>query len=461
MKGRLFMAGMGFCLVLLASPARAGGLFQRAPSSSDTGSCCPEQPSSAQAPIMPGADEMLRPEGFPTNFPPGMMGQAPGAPGTGAQPTETGTAAPSTFAPGLFGDLALPFPAIVRVPPGLAPRDIIFASPTSTLPLAIVFPRQILILTTNPNPRTVTFMGPFVLGPHFIIAPNLVPRPTAPVAAPPVQPTPALVSTLPFHTSFKAAENESPRPTDRAYVTYNYYSDVLASGSAASVPNFSSAVIHREVAGIEKTFLDGNASIGVRIPFFQVFGGGPVIDGETKLGDSQIGDVSLIFKYAFYLDKETGNVFSGGMVLTMPSGPALPIPGESDLNSTVFQPWLGGIYNGENWFVQSFTSLAVPTDARDVTLFFESIGMGYWLYRSNDRDAKLRGIIPDAEFHANIPLNHHNLESTPVGFPYNVDFTGGCYFLFKKFSIGLAASTPITGPRPYGFEALANLNYRW
>ena len=39
-----------------------------------------------------------------------------------------------------------------------------------------------------------------------------------------------------------------------------------------------------------------------------------------------------------------------------------------------------------------------------------------------------------------------------------LDFTGGCYFVFKRATAGLAFGTPMTGPKPYEFEVLANLN---
>jgi hypothetical protein len=81
------------------------------------------------------------------------------------------------------------------------------------------------------------------------------------------------------------------------------------------------------------------------------------------------------------------------------------------------------------------------------------------VYRNNDPNRFLRGIVPDAEFHANIPLNHASLTSIPVGLPDTVDFTGGCYFLLRRAILGMAAGTPLTGPRPYGFEAIASFNY--
>ena len=255
-------------------------------------------------------------------------------------------------------------------------------------------------------------------------------------------------ATFPFHSVIKIGENESPRPMDRVYAMYNYYSDVAGSGLAAGG---TGAQVHREMFGGEKTFLGGNASVGLRLPIFQTF-------GTTSVSSAQLGDTSLIFKYAFWNNRRTGDVLSAGMVLTLPTGKALQVPGESSVNSTYFQPWVGGIWHIENLYFLDFTSLAIPTDARDIQFFFESFALGYLIYRNNDRNALLRAVVPDAEFHVNAPLNHQSLTSVPIGFPPTVDFTGGCLVFLGRHILGLAAGTPMTGPRPYGFEGMVSLN---
>ncbi|HEY7427497.1 MAG TPA: hypothetical protein VH682_24900 [Gemmataceae bacterium] len=256
-------------------------------------------------------------------------------------------------------------------------------------------------------------------------------------------------ATFPFHSAFKISENELPRPVDRVYVMYNYYSDVAGSGLANGG---TGAQVHRELLGGEKTFLSGNASVGLRLPVFQTF-------GTNNVDSTLLGDTSLVFKYAFLNNRRTGDVLSAGMVLTLPTGKALQVPGESSVNSTYFQPWVGGIWHIENLYFLDFTSLAIPTDARDIQFFFESFSLGYLIYRDNNRGAMLRGIVPTAEFHVNAPLNHQSLTSVPIGFPPTADFTGGCYVFLGRSILGMAAGTPMTGPRPYGFEGMVSLNY--
>ncbi len=104
-----------------------------------------------------------------------------------------------------------------------------------------------------------------------------------------------------FRGAFKIAENESPRPMDRVYFNYNYFNNVDLGGTKGNV--------YRETFGFEKTFLNGDASIGVRLPFIAL----PGRDPGTDLGD--IGDVSLIFKYAFINDTTTGNLIGAARTI--------------------------------------------------------------------------------------------------------------------------------------------------
>jgi hypothetical protein len=101
--------------------------------------------------------------------------------------------------------------------------------------------------------------------------------------------------------AFKIQENESPRPMDRVYFNYNFYSGVDLGSKKVD--------IQRETFGFEKTVLDGNASLGIRVPIFQNL--------DSK---DDIGDITLIGKYAFFNDRTTGNVISGGVAVTPPTG---------------------------------------------------------------------------------------------------------------------------------------------
>jgi hypothetical protein len=264
--------------------------------------------------------------------------------------------------------------------------------------------------------------------------------------------TTIVVAPQPLRTAFKISENESPRPTDRVFFSYNYYNNVdrILSGQGPGQADF-----HRETIGFEKTFLDSNASFGMRLPIRQ-------LESNGDIQDRHLDDLSLIFKYAWVNDRFNGNVLSTGMVVTLPTGDDLKIDGQSDLHSTVFQPFLGYIYHfNRDLYVQGFSSVAVPTDARDVTLLFNSMSFGYWLYRNDSAESRLTGIVPALELHLNTPLNHRGLDHVPVNFSDSLNFTGGVHFDFRRATLGIAAGVPLTGPKPYDFEALANINVRF
>jgi hypothetical protein len=69
--------------------------------------------------------------------------------------------------------------------------------------------------------------------------------------------------------------------------------------------------------------------------------------------------------------------------------------------------------------------------------------------------------VPVVELHLNTPLNHRGWASEPLGFPDALDVTAGCHFMFRRAVVGVALGTPLTGPKPYEFEVLANVNFRF
>lgn len=255
-----------------------------------------------------------------------------------------------------------------------------------------------------------------------------------------------------FRSSFSISDNESPRPLDRVFVTGHYFNGVAR--SLLSPNAVFAADVYREMIGFEKTLLQGNASVGMRLPFFQ-------LTDAPGLNETCIGDVSVLLKYAFINDRASGDVFSGGLVMTAPTGPALHFAGQSTVNPLFLQPWLGDLWNWKDLFVQGFTSLAVPTDSRDAILFFKSVGVGYWLYRSDEPNRLLNALVPDVELHLTTPLDHKGLNTLPIGFPSILDFTGGFYFFLRGSVLGVGVGVPLTGPKPYEYQIMANFNVRF
>ena len=247
--------------------------------------------------------------------------------------------------------------------------------------------------------------------------------------------------------AFKIAENESPRPVDRVYFNYNLFNNVDQG------PLFGRQDVSRYTFGYEKTFFGGQASAGVRIPFF-----------NNLTGDSEnnFGDLSVLLKYALYNDQATGNLISTGLVVTLPTG-TLPHRFDSldgNAHSTMLQPFVGWQWNYGNLFVQGFHSIMVPTVSRDVSFLFNDIGVGYWLYRTNQNQF-ITGIAPVIELHVNTPLTHsedngsiNDRSVTNLVFGVNAQ-------IYNQFNFGAALGVPLNGPRPYDVEAMAHLNFRF
>jgi hypothetical protein len=254
---------------------------------------------------------------------------------------------------------------------------------------------------------------------------------------------------VPFSSNgtFKIADNESPRPLDRLFVTYNYFNDVFTG-------HFPQTNLHQEVFGFEKTLLDGYASIGLRAPIFQIQEDGP-------LGQSDFGDLSIVLKYAWINNTRLGNVLSTGLVVTVPTGPAFSLPDGSSFHPVILQPYAGGVFNADRLYVHGFTSLAVPTDSRDALLLFNDLGIGYRLYQGSDK-AILRYVIPTLETHINTPLSHRGAQNPQVAALDEVVFTYGVHVgLCRGAQLTLGVATPVTGPLPYDLEAFAQFNWRF
>ena len=72
--------------------------------------------------------------------------------------------------------------------------------------------------------------------------------------------------------------------------------------------------LNREVVGFEKTLFGSDISLGVRLPFLQTSGA-----AGTGIAGDIVGDLTLIGKYAVINNRETGNVLSLGLALTVPT----------------------------------------------------------------------------------------------------------------------------------------------
>jgi hypothetical protein len=260
---------------------------------------------------------------------------------------------------------------------------------------------------------------------------------------------------------FKIAENESPRPTDRIYATYHFYSNVNPS---LLVPGLSQTDVHRETLGIEKTLFDGHASIGLRLPLLQ-------INGPANIQGQGLGDLTAVFKYTLINDTHdcgdgsvgNGLLLSTGLAVTVPTGDTVSYNSrQPKIHSTLLQPYLAAIVSGESMYLQGFTSIAVPTHNDDTTYFFNSLQVGYYLYRDSTCSNWIRSVTPIVECHVDTPLNNRGLRRLPIGAIDTVSITTGATLgLGRSAFLNLGCNVPLTGPKPYDFEALAQLNWKF
>lgn len=290
-------------------------------------------------------------------------------------------------------------------------------------------------------------------------------------------------------TAFRISENESPDAQDRVFLGYTYGHQfsgqngllppaaafnasssstttiVLGDGTstittvrrdAAATTNTTGILypggrINRsaEVFGFEKACLDGNASVGVRVPIVQQHADGTI-------GADGFSDLSVILKYVLWRNAETGSLVSGGLMATLPTGLSIPTY-LGDIHSTLLQPYLGYRWQAGNFYLQGFSSCIVPTDTRDITLMLNSTGVGYTFDRKGDN--LISSLTPLLEAHVTTPLNHRGFTEA-LYVPDLVSLTGGLHVgIGQRGLLTLAATTPVTGPRLYQVGALAYLNW--
>ena len=252
----------------------------------------------------------------------------------------------------------------------------------------------------------------------------------------------------------KISDGESPRPQDRVYYLYNDYTDVGARINTG--PFAQSFQVFRHLIGVEKTFLQGDVSLGLRLPFV-------LVTGAPGFEDNEFADMSIIAKYAIINNRETGGVLSTGIVVTVPTGQGFTVDlaspffnGITGSNPTTIiesriQPFVGWIHPlTPNLYSQGFTSVIIPTDPRDVTIFCFDTALGYYLYR-NPADRFVQALVPMLELHTNTPLDK-GPNSIPIGFGEQANLTTGAYVLLPRSVAGFATCVPLVGPKPYSME---------
>ena len=406
--------------------------------------------------VIPGPARGAEP--VPTNGPPpaprdGSVGrvQAPGLP---AAPTPAATAPAGSPAPGTSGP-ALARAARRRAAPTAAERS-----------------------RTAERAFNYSFI---MLGDQLPVSVRQFPT------GPPPPPNPRQASALvPSVRGFKIAENQSPQPQDRFFYSFNFFANANAAVNQRFDTPITNLRVYRHIFGVEKTIRDGRGSFGLRLPVNTLTVDNRLAGRFRQFAGTSTapGDLSLFAKYVLEEDRARGNLLSVGLVITPPTGPdvfaespafrgVLPrtdstAPVESrafrPLHSTSLQPFLGYIWNYRAFYLHGFSALDVPVDNRDVTTLSNDVGLGYYLYRNPDPSGLLTAVAPTFEVHVTTPLNHRDVfnANDPGGTANVVNLTYGVNFGFSRNALlTFGFVTPVTGPKPFDYEALLLFNLRF
>lgn len=285
--------------------------------------------------------------------------------------------------------------------------------------------------------------------------PNATPRPPVP-PVPPV-PRPGSVRApilIPWARGFKIADNQSPRPQDRVFFTFNYFNSLNVDLNKRLGNTYYNMNIYRELFGFEKTFLDGLASLGIRVPVNSITADSPVRGlGGTR---TSFGNITVFGKYVLWQDAKS-NLISTGLAVTVPNGPtsfagANYAGGFREVN---LQPFVGYFFSNDRFYLQGFESIDVPTDSNDVTMLYNDIAVGYFLYKSKAHNPIIRAVAPTFETHVNVPLNHQGIlvAGDPAATYPVVDLTFGLnIFALNRSVLSASFVEAVTGPRPFSYE---------
>jgi hypothetical protein len=270
-------------------------------------------------------------------------------------------------------------------------------------------------------------------------------------------PTESLLA--PSVRSFKLSDNQDPAPQDRVYTNFNYFDNVAADIHRRLGIDLRNIQVYRETFGVEKTFCDQNVSVSVQAPLNTLSADSftPSLGGT----DTAMGDVTGILKFIICADRESGSLLSGGVAVTAPTGPghfadsSVPV-----LRDTLIQPFLGYRLGMNRAFLHGFLSVEVPTDSRDVTFLFNDVGVGYVVCQK--QEGVLTAVVPTFEVHVTDPLNHRGIfrSNDPFAAADIIDLTGAVTFeLCGHARLALGAVVPVTGPRPFDVEGLAQFTW--
>ena len=115
--------------------------------------------------------------------------------------------------------------------------------------------------------------------------------------------------------NFKVSENQSPRPQDRVFFDFNFYSNVNSTVNTADRSPINQMNAYIYMWGFEKTFDQGNGSIGMRLPLnsLTATSNTPGISAPTS---TALGNLDIFAKYILKQNVKTGSLITAGFQIT-------------------------------------------------------------------------------------------------------------------------------------------------
>jgi hypothetical protein len=305
-------------------------------------------------------------------------------------------------------------------------------------------------------------MSPFRSQSVSLLGSGAIPHAYGRPSPPPVPGLRGPAPLFPSVRNFKMSENMSPRPQDRIFYDFNYFNNLNAAVNRADRVQISNMKAYINLWGVEKTFCDGNGSIGLRLPLNTLTADSPGNNISTPT-TSALGNLTIFAKYILAQNVRTGSLVSAGLAVTPSTGTTrfAGAPYLIGINTTYFQPFLAYIWKADRFYVQGFSGFDFPANNADVTYMYNDIATGYFLYRNDDPNGFLTAIVPAFEAHVNSPFNHRNVWNPfdIAASPNVVSLTYGLHVQFwGRAVLSCALVQPVSNPRPFDTEVAMLLN---
>jgi hypothetical protein len=281
----------------------------------------------------------------------------------------------------------------------------------------------------------------------------------------------------------KIAENTNPIPQDRFFYNYSYFDNVGIFPGGIQV--------HRHTSGVEKTFLDGMASIEVRLPVASTLDNNIDLVGDVDTSNWEVGDLASTVK-VLLLTRQTW-ALSGGLTVTAPTANDIDVTigGEDFLEieneSVHLMPFLGWLWMPtDRLYVEGFLQYDVDVNGspvhldtrgrslhlgtiQDTTFQYVDVAGGYKIYQACSPCSRLQSAWLTAECHWNSSLNDPDeVLAGPlyIGNPGVtnidvVDLIAGAHFQFQRASLGAGYAVPVGDSADQPFDGELRVMFNW